>query len=260
MNIHSEIKEKFDVFLKNNNVPHILLYGPYGSGKKTLLMDFIKKIYNDSNEYRENVMNINCALGKGIQFIREDIKQFAKSHVFSKNKFKSIILYNADRLTVDAQSALRRCIELFSTNTRFFMIVQSKQQLLRPILSRFCDIHVCYPIISNKPTNLHVYKRKKIEEDNDEYIKHMKYKSTQLNRILSKCLNDEISLFKITNELYDKGYSSYDIINYYKCTNEIKILFHSIKKNYKNEKLSMVYLLYLLFRSKDNLEIFQLIT
>ena len=87
MNIHSEIKKKLDLFLENNNVPHILLYGPYGTGKKTLLMDFIKKIYKDPHEYRENVMNINCALGKGIQFIREDIKQFAKSHVFSKNKF-----------------------------------------------------------------------------------------------------------------------------------------------------------------------------
>lgn len=260
MNIHSEIKNKLGLFLENNNVPHILLYGPYGSGKKTLLMEFIKNIYKDTNEYRENVMNINCALGKGIQFIREDIKQFAKSHVFSKNKFKSIILYNADRLTVDAQSALRRCIELFSGNTRFFVIVQSKQQLLRPILSRFCDIHVCYPIINNKPTNLHIYNRIKIEEDNQEYMKHIKCKASQLNRILSKCSNQEVSLFKITNEIYDKGYSAYDIINYYKCTNEIKILFYSIKNNYKNEKILMVYLLLLLFRSKENLEIFQLIT
>lgn len=260
MNIHSEIKNKLDLFIENNNVPHILLYGPYGTGKKTLIMNFIKKIYKDPNEYRENVMNINCALGKGIQFIREDIKQFAKSHVFSKNKFKSIILYNADRLTVDAQSALRRCIELFSGNTRFFVIVQSKQQLLRPILSRFCDIHVCYPIINNKPTNLHIYNRKKIENENKQYISHLKSKTSQLNRIIVKCSNEEQSLFKITNELYDKGYSAYDITNYYKCTNEIKILFHSIKNNYKNEKMLMVYLLYLLFRCKENLEIFQLIT
>ena len=61
MDIHTEIKEKLDLFLVNNNVPHLLFHGPYGSGKKTLLMDFIKKMYQDQNEYKKNVMIINCA-------------------------------------------------------------------------------------------------------------------------------------------------------------------------------------------------------
>ena len=81
MDIHTEIKEKLDLFLKNNNVPHILFYGPHGSGKKTILTTFIKKIYTDQDEYQKNVMSINCALGKGIQFIREDIKNFAKERM-----------------------------------------------------------------------------------------------------------------------------------------------------------------------------------
>jgi len=261
MDIHTEIKEKLDLFLKNNNVPHILFYGPHGSGKKNILTTFIKKIYTDQDEYQKNVMSINCALGKGIQFIREDIKNFAKSRVFSKNKFKSIILYNADRLTVDAQSALRRCIELFSSTTRFFMVVQNKNELLRPILSRFCDIYIYYPIIDGNSVNLHTYKRKQYENDSDNksYKIFMKNRSSQLNRILLK-ISIETDLFKLTNELYDKGYSAYDIVYYYKSSNDLKILYHSIKKYYKNEKLLMVYLLQLLFRSKENLEIFDLIT
>lgn len=256
MDIHSDIKKKLNMFLKNNNVPHILLYGPYGSGKKTLLIDFIKTIYKDISEYNENVMTFNCALGKGIQFIRQDIKQFAKSNVFSNNKFKSIILYNADRLTVDAQSALRRCIEVFSKNTRFFMIVQSKQQLLRPILSRFCDIHICYPIVNNKPTNLYLLNKK----INPTYTKHIKYRASMLNKILAKCADDNVNLFSVTNELYKKGFSVYDVIDYYKSNTSLKMIFYSIKQNYKSERLLMIYILYLLFRNKEELEIFELIT
>ena len=93
---------------------------------------------------KSNIMLVNCAHGKGIKFIREELKFFAKSNI-QTNKgilFKTIVLLNADCLTIDAQSALRRCIELFSTNTRFFIIVENKNKLLNPILSRFCEIYI----------------------------------------------------------------------------------------------------------------------
>jgi len=85
------------------------------------------------------VMNVNCAHGKGIKFIRDDLKFFARTNIDLQdgNIFKSIILLNADKLTIDAQSALRRCIELFSHSTRFFIVVDDKYKLLKPILSRF---------------------------------------------------------------------------------------------------------------------------
>jgi len=69
-------------------------------------------------------MSVNCSHGKGIKFIREDLKFFAKTNLQSTTgvKFKTIVLYNADSLTNDAQSALRRCIELFSFNTRFLLL------------------------------------------------------------------------------------------------------------------------------------------
>jgi len=259
MELHPEINEKLEKFLKNNNVPHLLFYGPHGSGKKTIVHDYINKIFPKSEERRQNVMKINCALGKGIQFIRDEIKQFAKSHVYSENKFKIIMLYNADRLTVDAQSALRRCIEVFSKTTRFFVIVESKKQLLRPILSRFCDIYVYFPLIEGKAQNLHTYFKKIKRKSQENYDKFIKNKAAQLNRILMKCGEEKTNLFKVTDDLYDKGYNSYDLMEYYKTTTEIKIYYYSIKSYYKSEKLLMVYLLYLIFRMKDNLEIFELI-
>jgi DNA polymerase III delta prime subunit len=260
LDIHRDIREKLDSFYKNNNVPHMLFYGPHGSGKKTIVNEYINQIYPVAETRRQNVMKINCALGKGIQFIREDIKQFAKSHVFSKNKFKIIMLYNADRLTVDAQSALRRCIEVFSKTTRFFIILENKQQLLRPILSRLCDIYIYFPLVNNKHVNLHTYFKDQYRKNNPEYDKHLKNKNIQFNRIIAKCSNPDLNFFTIVEEMYDKGYNSYDIINYYKTSNDIKIYYHSIKEFYKDEKLLMVYLLYLVFRMKDDLEIFDLIT
>ena len=73
--------------------------------------------------------------------------------------FKSIVLFDAEKLTTDAQSALRRCIETFSHNTRFFIIVQNIDNLLNKILSRFCNIYIPYPKINGKLVNLSKFKK-----------------------------------------------------------------------------------------------------
>ena len=160
-NLHSQIYEKLDFFYKNNQIPHIIFHGTSGSGKKTIVNNFLEKIYDGNrNKIKYNVMFVNCSHGKGIKFIREDLKFFAKTNLQMNQgvRFKSIVLFNADSLTTDAQSALRRCIELFSYNTRFFIIVENKHKLLNPILSRFCDIYVPEYIDSNgNIENLHSY-------------------------------------------------------------------------------------------------------
>jgi DNA polymerase III delta prime subunit len=155
---HRPIIEKLDYFYHTQKIPNIIIHGSSGTGKRTLVYDFINKIYNhDKQKIKMNVMTVNCAHGKGIKFIREDLKFFAKTNVQSNSGilFKSIILLNADFLTIDAQSALRRCIELFSHNTRFFIIVENKNKLLNPILSRFCEIYVPELVENGKVVNLH---------------------------------------------------------------------------------------------------------
>ena len=114
-------------------------------------------------------MYVNCSHGKGIKFIREDLKFFAKTHINSNsgNIFKSIILLNADKLTIDAQSALRRCIELFSHNTRFFIVAEDKYNLMKPILSRFCEIYVPEPIVNDQIVNLYKYKLNEVFKMNN---------------------------------------------------------------------------------------------
>ena len=160
LNIHQSIKEKLEYFQQNHKIPNIIFHGPSGCGKRTIVSEFINNIYESNREkIKSLVMYVNCAHGKGIKFIRDELKFFAKTHINSNggDSFKSIILLNADKLTMDAQSALRRCIELFSHNTRFFIIVEDKYKLLKPILSRFCEIYVSEPEHNGKIINLYKY-------------------------------------------------------------------------------------------------------
>ena len=141
LDIHGDIKQKLQYFIEHKKIPNLIFHGVSGCGKNTLAWNFIRSIYdNDKTTLKDYVMHVNCAHGKGIRFIREDLKFFAKTNVDLKDGeiFKSVVLLNADKLTTDAQSALRRCIELFNHSTRFFIVVEDKYKLLRPILSRFC--------------------------------------------------------------------------------------------------------------------------
>ena len=173
LNIHQPIKEKLDYFHSIYKIPNIIFHGPSGSGKRTIVSDFIHKIYNNDREkIKSLVMYVNCSHGKGIKFIREDLKFFAKTHINSKggNVFKSIVLLNADKLTMDAQSALRRCIELFSHNTRFFIIAEDKYNLMKPILSRFCEIYVPEPIINGNIINLYKHNLNEVFKMNNNTV------------------------------------------------------------------------------------------
>jgi len=256
LNIHQNIIEKLDYFLEEKKIPNIIFHGPSGSGKRTLVFSFIEKIYNNNTIKHNNVMYVNCAHGKGIKFIRDELKFFAKTHInFNQgNFFKTIILSNADKLTIDAQSALRRSIELFSHNTRFFIIIEDKYKLLKPILSRFCEIFIPYPYINGSYINLYSYK---LNSKNITTFNIDKYLKTNLNKKYTI-----IELITLTNLFYEKGISGMDLINYIKSTyknNQLKyhLLFTilKVKKELKNEKLFILFILNsMFFRSDTYLE------
>lgn len=256
--IHQNIRQKLDYFYQQNKIPHIIFHGSSGSGKKTLVYEFLYKIYkNDKQIIKNNVMFVNCCHGKGIKFIREDLKFFAKTNLQTNSgvKFKSIVLFNADSLTNDAQSALRRCIELFSYNTRFFIIVENKSKLLNPILSRFCEIYVPEYLENGKIVNLQQYVlNKKINTSSLELTKR-----NFIQKIMEQ-VNTETAyenLVEISNAIYEKGYSCLDLIEYFRSNSEkwsgeerakIMMCFHKIKSEYRCEKLLMLYMLDFVFK------------
>ena len=265
LDIHQSIKNKLNYFHEMHKIPNILFHGPTGSGKRTIVNDFIHKIYDNKREIIKSfVMYVNCSHGKGIKFIREELKFFAKTHINSNggNTFKSVVLLNADKLTLDAQSALRRCIELFSHNTRFFIIAEDKYNLMKPILSRFCEIYIPEPVIDDKIINLYQYNLNKIFNLSD--LKQQKIE--WLKRELTKSVNKKTSLedlMLLCTKLYEKAYSALDIINLLENTNflesilstekryELLICFNRVRKEFRNEKLLILFMLNFVFLSSE---------
>lgn len=251
MDIHKNIKNKLDGFIKNKKIPHIIFYGEPGSGKKGMLNDFINKIYK-KEDIKKYTMYVNCAHGKGIRFIRDELKFFAKTNLKNKNIFKSIILFNANHLTIDAQSALRRCIEEYSHTTRFFIVINNKDKLLQPILSRFCIIFIPSPEINKISINLFKY---------DKNITSIEYKikNEKMSFLKKKIKKMKIEdLTELVKHLYKKGYSALDLLDYINLIfkNDKKIylylvFFNKIKKEFRNEKLLMFFIVYFVFLRKD---------
>jgi DNA polymerase III delta prime subunit len=261
LNIHQSVKEKLEYFKSIHKIPNIIFHGSSGSGKRTIVNDFIHSIYdNDREKIKSLVMYVNCAHGKGIKFIRDELKFFAKTHINSNGGdiFKSIVLLNGDKLTMDAQSALRRCIELFSHNTRFFIIVEDKYKLLKPILSRFCEIYISEPIHDDKIINLYEYNLKQTFNMKDIKITRLEWLKKELLKSINKKITVE-ELMDFSTKLYEKGYSGTDIITLVEMPKFIELLikdekryelliaFNKVRKEFRNEKIIILFILNFLF-------------
>lgn len=259
--ISPNVRNKLDSFIITKKIPNIIFHGPSGTGKREIVYQFLKKIYGDNKpSMKSNIMFVNCSHGKGIKFIREDLKSFAKTNIQGKVMFKSIVLFNADDLTIDAQSALRRCIEVFS-NTRFFIIVDNKHKLLMPILSRFCEIYIPEYIdeITKEPMNLHQYSIQRIIPAKEYYDSRFQTLCDNLKEIPTR----HDAFVKLCNHLYDLGYSCLDIMKWLnssvdfteKDKAEWNIVFNKIKAEYRCEKLLMLYMFdYVYLRSNKELK------
>ena len=117
--------------------PHLLFYGGSGSGKTSTIMALAKEIYGQN--VRLMVMKLDASDDRGINSVREDTKGFAeKSNMFQKG-VRLIILDEADSMTFDAQFALRRIIEKYSSSTRFCLICNYDNKIIPAIKSRCAE-------------------------------------------------------------------------------------------------------------------------
>jgi hypothetical protein len=201
-----------------HNIPHILLYGGSNSGKRTNLEKLLNSIYT-KEEKKLYTMYIHCSICKGIKVIRDDIKDFAKQQIHQV-PFKSIIIYDAELLTIDAQYSLRRCIEVYSKNTRFFIVTHNKDKLINPICSRFVQVY--------HPNNYSVV------HNIDYDISYNLYGLTA-----NECID-------LSEKLYNDGMYGDILLEKYKNDDKyIYLYFHyeSICHELKNEKWILFYIL-----------------
>lgn len=131
--------------LQSANLPHMLFYGPPGTGKTSTILALTKELYGPELS-KSRVLELNASDERGISIVREKVKNFARLAVSNPSRedkekypcppYKIIILDEADSMTSDAQSALRRTMETYSGVTRFCLICNYVTRIIDPLASR----------------------------------------------------------------------------------------------------------------------------
>ncbi|MBS3162641.1 replication factor C small subunit [Candidatus Woesearchaeota archaeon] len=138
-----KIVERIKAFVDQKNMPHILLAGPAGVGKSTIALVIAKELFHDT--WKNNFLELNASDERGIDVVRNTIKEFAKTRGLGNVPFKIIFLDECDSLTKEAQQALRRTMENFVTSTRFVLSCNYSSKIIDPIQSR-CTIFRFKPL------------------------------------------------------------------------------------------------------------------
>ena len=127
------IVERLESYVSRQDLPHMLFAGPAGVGKTTASIAVARELYGE--EWAEHFLELNASDERGIDVVRDRIKSFARTS-FGGVDHRIIFLDEADALTSDAQSALRRTMEQFSNNVRFILSCNYSSQIIDPIQSR----------------------------------------------------------------------------------------------------------------------------
>lgn len=129
-----EVVKKVKAFVEQGNMPHLLFAGPAGTGKSSISIIVAKELFGDN--WRQNFLELNASDTRGIDTVRGQVKDFARTRSIGEVPFKIIFLDEADALTKEAQQALRRTMENFTRTTRFILSCNYSSRIIDPIQSR----------------------------------------------------------------------------------------------------------------------------
>jgi len=129
-----EIVKQVRNLVNSTNIPHLLFAGPAGTGKSTLALIVVKELFG--NTWKDNYLELNASDERGIDVVRQKVKDFARTKALGNVPFKVIFLDEADALTKEAQQALRRTMENYTSTCRFVMSCNYSSKIIDPIQSR----------------------------------------------------------------------------------------------------------------------------
>jgi len=139
----TEIVDRLRSYVRSGSMPHLLFTGPAGVGKTTAAVALAREFFGDS--WQMNFRELNASDERGIDVVRTQIKQFARTTPLAGATFKILFLDEADALTSDAQAALRRTMENYAQTCRFILSCNYSSRIIDPIQSR-CAIYRFRPL------------------------------------------------------------------------------------------------------------------
>jgi len=139
----ADIVERLSSYVRSGNLPHLLFTGSAGVGKTTAAVTLAREFFKDN--WQRNFREMNASDERGIDVVRNQIKEFARTGREGDVPFKILFLDEADALTTDAQSALRRTMETYAQTCRFILSCNYSSKIIDPIQSR-CAIYRFKPL------------------------------------------------------------------------------------------------------------------
>jgi replication factor C small subunit len=138
-----DIVVRLHSYVRSRNLPHLLFTGSAGIGKTTAAVALAKEFFGEN--WQMNFRELNASDERGIDVVRNQIKQFARTTPLGESSFKILFLDEADALTTDAQAALRRTMENYAQNCRFILSCNYSSKIIDPIQSR-CAVYRFKPL------------------------------------------------------------------------------------------------------------------
>ncbi|AOA61438.1 Replication factor C (RF-C) subunit [Komagataella phaffii CBS 7435] len=212
LDYHGKISNMLSSLATSGDFPHLLFHGPSGAGKKTRILATLRQIYGPNIEkLKVDPKVFVTATKRKLEFnvvsspnhleitpsdmnnndrvvIQDLLKEVAQTETIDfthvadhKNRFKVVIINEAELLTRDAQAALRRTMEKYSANIRLVLVCNSISSIIEPIKSRTLLIRVAAPTDEEMGSVF-----EKVLRDQPEVAKSFPADETERQQIYSK--------------------------------------------------------------------------